>query len=191
MCLPATTVLRDVLWVTQHYLKHPVDCVCIKQILRWSTTSRRRDSLTLIKLCYLQPWHGTGHVWSVHNHTNTASRPHRTMQTYTEEHQTQNKCSHKLPDIRTVSVIFFLPCFLLLCPINHVASVFSSELFLLEKKIGHFFLSHKSRPKGEVNCQTFSNIKNKLPLETTPKFGKVWNRPFCYFPLFAHFKDAS
>ena len=56
------------------------------------------------------------------------------------------KWSHKLPDIRTVSINIFRSCFF--WPINHVASVFSSEIFLSEKKSFRllFFLSIKSRP---------------------------------------------
>ena len=100
---PARCVVGD----TALNLKHTVDCVCIKQTLRCTTTCRRRDSSAFIKLCYLQPRHGTGYdVWSVHNHTNTACRPHCTMQTYGRASNTK-KCSHKLPDIRTVSVNIF------------------------------------------------------------------------------------
>ena len=49
------------------------------------------------------------------------------------------KWSYKLPDIRTVSINIFRSCFF--CPIiDHVASVVSSEIFLLEKTVFvHFF----------------------------------------------------
>ena len=44
-----------------------------------------------------------------------------------EEHPTQKKWIHKLPDIRLISIInMFGSCFF--CPINHVASVFSREI---------------------------------------------------------------
>ena len=45
----------------------------------------------------------------------------------TEEHPTQNKWIHKLPNIRLISIINILG-FCFFCPINHVASVFSREI---------------------------------------------------------------
>ena len=68
-------------------------------------------------------------MWSLHNHTNTAGRPHRTVQTYGRASNTKI-WSLKLPDIMPDSINTFRSCFI--HPINHVASVFSSEIFLSE-----------------------------------------------------------
>ena len=115
----------------------------IEQTLQQSTADRQRESSTLIRFVLLTTvaWHRTRYsiVRSLHNLTITAGRPHRTMQTYQYERAPNiKKWSHKLPDIRTVSINVFETCFF--CPTNHVPSVLS-EIFLSEekKKIDHIF----------------------------------------------------
>ena len=87
-------------------------------------------------LCYLQPWHGTGyHLLSCGACTITRIQLAVPCK-HTEEHPTLKKWSHKLPDIKTVSIKKNRSYFL--CPIYHVASVFSSEIFSSE----FFFFDH-------------------------------------------------
>ena len=49
------------------------------------------------------------------------------------------KMGHKLPDIRPVSINIFRSYFF--CPTSHVASMFSSEIFLSEKNTSYYFFS--------------------------------------------------
>ena len=59
-----------------------------------------------------------------------------------EEHPSQKKWSHKLPDSRAVSIDHLGSCFP--CPITHVASVLPLEFFSSENKC--FFCAITLRP---------------------------------------------
>ena len=88
----------------------------------------------------------------------------------------KKKWSHKLLDIRTVSINIFRSCFF--CPINHVASVLSKN-FLSEKKSFRslFFLIHVQNAGTLANLSSYvsSNVCRK---EETRQFTLIKDRVF-------------